>query len=122
MLLSFSKSSAAFWLGMSEWALLVFGALLVVGLIGEYRIDHGKCPKFKKRKWLFELFVIVGVAGELFGDGGIFLFSGHLQTIADREIEQLRTDNAVLVTMGDNAKKSATEAVEAAEKDNTERA
>lgn len=29
------------------------------------------------------MLVIIGVAGELFADGGIFLFSRHLQTIAD---------------------------------------
>ena len=35
------------------------------------------------------MFVIIGVAGELWADGGIFLFSSHLQTIADLEIAAL---------------------------------
>jgi hypothetical protein len=35
------------------------------------------------------MFVIIGVAGELLADGGIFLFSSHLQTIADLEIGDL---------------------------------
>jgi hypothetical protein len=55
-------------------------------LIGEY----AKAEKWKKRIKLFELLVIVGVAGELFADGGIFLFSAHLQTISDREIAVIR--------------------------------
>jgi hypothetical protein len=78
--LSLSKSTTLFWLNASEWALLIFGTLLVGGLIIEYRAQHGS-------RWmkLGELLVILGVAGELLGDGGIFLFSSHLQAIADTE-------------------------------------
>jgi hypothetical protein len=84
--LSLSKSTTLFWLNASEWALLIFGTLLVGGLIIEYRAQHGS-------RWmkLGELLVILGVAGELLGDGGIFLFSSHLQAIADTEIAELTT-------------------------------
>lgn len=83
-----SKPWAVAWLSISEWALLFFGIILVVGLVGEYFSDHKKreYPKFKNHKRLFEILVIVGVAGELFADGGIFLFSGRLQTISDHEV------------------------------------
>src|SRR5437870_4108268 len=81
-LFSLSKSATATALGISEIALLLFGILLVIGLIGEY----AKSEQWKKHVRVFEMFVIIGVAGELLADGGIFLFSSHLQTIADMEI------------------------------------
>ena len=85
---SLSKPWAVAWLSNSEWALLLFGIVLVWGLVGEYFADHKKkeYPRFKKHKRLFELLVIVGVAGELFADGGIFVFSARLQTISDAEV------------------------------------
>jgi len=84
-LFSLSKSATSTALDISEVALLLFGILLVVGLIGEY----AKSERWKKHVKTFEMLVIIGVAGELFADGGIFLFSGHLQTIADLEIAEL---------------------------------
>lgn len=54
-----------------------------------------------------EMLVIIGVAGELLGDGGIFLSSRHLQTIADQEI-------AVLTREAGDAKTSANSAADAA--------
>lgn len=90
-LLSLSKSTTAAFLSWSELALLLFGLLLVAGLWGEYLADHKKkeYPFFKKRKRWFEIWVIIGVAGELIADGGIFVFSSHLQTISDLEVAQL---------------------------------
>ena len=79
-LLLISKSATLSALNVSEIVLLVFGVLLVVGLIGEY---HEAWKKWLK---MFEMLVIVGVAGELMADGGIFLFSKRLQTLADQEI------------------------------------
>lgn len=78
-------------LNVSEWALLGFGAVLVVGLVIEYRAEHGS-------RWMKfgEMLVIIGVAGELLGDGGIFLFSRHLQTISDLEIATLESSNIQL--------------------------
>jgi hypothetical protein len=79
---SLSKSASSTALDISEVALLGFGLLLVAGLIGEY----AKSERWKKHVRVFEMFVIIGVAGELLADGGIFLFSRHLQIIADLEI------------------------------------
>jgi hypothetical protein len=84
-LFSLSKSSTSIALDISEIALLLFGVLLTVGLIGEY----AKSERWKRHVRTFEMFVIIGVAGELLADGGIFLFSSHLQTIADQEIAEL---------------------------------
>lgn len=104
--LSLSKSATLTMLDVSEWALLIFGAILVAGLIIEYHAEHAS-------RWmkLGEMLVIVGVAGELLGDGGIFLFSRHLQMIADQEIADLT------ITAG-NAKASAETAAKAADRAN----
>lgn len=83
-LLSLSKSASTAGLHVSEITLLLFGVLLVVGLIGEY----AKSDRWKKHLKTFEMLVIIGVAGELFADGGVFLFSEHLQIIADQEITE----------------------------------
>jgi hypothetical protein len=80
---SLSKSAVSRALDVSEYALLLFGVILALGIIGEY----AKSEKWKSRKRTFEILVIIGVAGEIFADGGIFLFS--LQTISDREIAVL---------------------------------
>jgi hypothetical protein len=82
-LLSLSKSATAISLEVSEVVLLFFGIVLVAGLIGEY------VESWKKWIKLFEMLVIVGVAGELLADGGIFLFSKQLQTISDLEVAKL---------------------------------
>ncbi|PYV67737.1 MAG: hypothetical protein DMG96_38425 [Acidobacteria bacterium] len=55
------------------------------------------------------MFVIIGVAGELWADGGIFLFSSHLQTIADLEIAALTREAA---EANDRASKNEREAAE----------
>jgi hypothetical protein len=91
-LFSLSKSATSIALDISEVALLLFGILLVAGLIGEY----AKSERWKKHVRVFEMLVIVGVAGELLADGGIFLFSSHLQTIADTEIAGLNNGAAQL--------------------------
>jgi hypothetical protein len=101
--LSLSKSTTSISLDISEIALLVFGVLLVVGLVGEY----AESEKWKRYVKTFEMFVILGVAGELFADGGIFLFSSHLQTIAEQEI-------AEVTRRAGDAKDSAIKAADAA--------
>jgi hypothetical protein len=82
---SLSKSGTSTALNLSELLLLLFGLLLVAGLIGEY----AESDRWKRYVKVFEMCVIIGVAGELIADGGIFLFSSHLQTIADLEIGAL---------------------------------
>ncbi len=106
-LFSLSKSATNSALNWSELVLLIFGIVLVVGLVGEYKTlePHSRRMKF------FEMLVILGVLGELLGDGGIFLFSHQLQVISDNEIAEV-TRNA-----GD-ARTSAREAAEAAARAN----
>ncbi len=88
-LTSLSKSATSTWLGVFEILLLLFGVLLVVGLIGEYR------ESLKPWVKVFEMFVILGVAGELLADGGIFALSRHLETIANGEIALLTQQSAI---------------------------
>ncbi|MGA2590468.1 MAG: hypothetical protein ABSH32_11165 [Bryobacteraceae bacterium] len=84
-ILELSKSTTSTALDISEWSLLVFGTLLTIGLIGEY----SESPTWKRREKVFEMLVIIGVAGEIFADGGIFLFSRRLQVIAERDVALL---------------------------------
>jgi hypothetical protein len=79
---SFSKSATNTALDASEWALLLFGLILTIGVLGEYK----KFPTLLRASHAtFELLVVIAIAGELFADGGVFLFSRHLQTISDGE-------------------------------------
>jgi hypothetical protein len=98
-----SKSSTSTALNWSELALLVFGIVLVIGLVGEYKTLE---PHSRRMK-LFEMLVIIGVLGELLGDGGVFLFSNQLQVISDKEI-------AEAIRSAGDAKLSAEAAREAA--------
>jgi hypothetical protein len=102
---SLSKSAAKIGLDDSEWALLIFGILLAMGIVGE--IKHGMWGK--SEHW-FAMLVLWAVLGEVVSDGGIFLFSSQLQIISDSEIsvlngvtanartqaEKLRKDNLLL--------------------------
>jgi hypothetical protein len=85
MLSSLSKGATSLGLNASEVALLLFGVLLVVGLVGEY----SELARWKRFVKTFELFVILGVAGELVADGAIFALSAHLQTLSDLEVARL---------------------------------
>jgi hypothetical protein len=78
------------------------------GLIGEY----AKSDRWKKHVKLFELLVIIGVAGELIADGGIFLFSSHLQTIAEAEIGEVTKQAGDAKLSANEAKASAVAARE----------
>ena len=89
---SFGKEGAETGVNWSEGLLLGFGALLVIGLVGEWR-------KAKDERWrgfadTFELMVIIGVAGELFFDGLIFGFSGRLSRIQDQAVQEAN-DNSL---------------------------
>jgi hypothetical protein len=85
-----SKSAVAAALDAADIALLAFGIVLVIGLLGEY----SKSEKWQAHKKLFEMLVILGVAGELLADGGIFLWSKRLQAVADTEIAGLKVKAA----------------------------
>ncbi|HVP44816.1 MAG TPA: hypothetical protein VMS96_15410, partial [Terriglobales bacterium] len=79
-----------------------------VGLVGEC----SRSDRWKKHVRIFEMCVIIGVAGELLADGGIFLFSRHLQKIADEELAQVTKEAGI-------AKVSAKEAAGAASRAET---
>jgi len=83
-LLPLSKSITSLALNASEILLLIFGIVLAIGIVGEYKL-----PSYHHRLKRFELLVVIGVAGELFSDGGIFFFSRRLQTISDLEVADL---------------------------------
>jgi hypothetical protein len=108
ILLFLSKSGASTGLDCSEILLLVFGLMVAIGVLGE----STKSEKWKKWHRTFELLVIIGVAGELFADGTIFIFSKHLQTISDSEL------TAAIRKAGD-AELSADKAADAADRANT---
>lgn len=103
---SISKPLALTSLSISEWALLLFGVLLVLGLIGEFLADHEpkKFSKIRKLKRVFEILVIAGVAGEILADGGIFTFSGRLQSLSDLEVA---ASNERAKTADENANEAA---------------
>ena len=61
------------------------------------------------------MLVTIGVAGELFADGGIFLFSRHLQTIAEQEIAELTKVAGTAADAAVRAKASADEAKQKAD-------
>src|SRR5215471_1736430 len=82
--LSLSKAATIHLLDASEWMLLIFGAVLFVGIVGE--IKHGMWGRSAK---FFEFVVLWGVLGEVLADGGIFLFSSQLQIISDSEVARL---------------------------------
>ncbi len=81
---SLTKSATSTALDTSEWGLLIFGLVLTVGALGEYKMLPAFALKPVPRKF-FELMVAAGIAGELIADGGVFLFSRHLQIISDGE-------------------------------------
>ncbi len=83
---SLSKAAIGVVLNISEWLLIVGGVVLVIGLIGE--LKTGDKHRDSQQLWYkrFEWMVIIGVAVELIADGGIFLSSRRLQSIADEEL------------------------------------
>jgi hypothetical protein len=84
-----SKSATTAALDTSEIMLLLFGLILTVGVLGEYR----KFPKLLKASHAtFELLVVIGIAGELLADGGVFVLSHRLQTISEGELAELNKE------------------------------
>src|SRR2546423_1832590 len=85
---SLSKAAGSTALHISEWVVLLFGLLLVVGLIGEL------IPSLPRWNRAFEVMVILGVAGELVGDAGVFVSSERLQEISDAEVAQAHKESS----------------------------
>jgi hypothetical protein len=118
---SLSKSAATVGFEVSEWMLLIFGGILVLGIFGEYK----KLPKRALSLCsasVFEILVMVGVAGELLGDGGVFVFSSHLQSIEDHELASLGSNaeqlEARLKAVGDKATQAESTSATASAKSN----
>jgi hypothetical protein len=111
ILLFLSKSGASTGLDWSEIFLLIFGVMVAVGVLGE----SAKSEKWKKWHRMFELLVIIGVAGELFADGTIFVFSKHLQTISDTELAAAIRKAGDAEVSANNAANSAEKAVDSAQ-------
>lgn len=86
-LLSLSKPATTSWLDGSEIALLVGGLVLLIGLLGEHFASAGGV-------WLkrFTVLVTIGCGIEFLADGGVFLFSTHLQSISDAEVIAAEND------------------------------
>jgi len=87
-----SKSATTTALDVSEVLLLVFGAVLTIGALGEYK----KFPRLLRASLAtFELLVVIGIAGELLADGAIFVFSRHLQTLSEGEYATLNNEAGI---------------------------
>lgn len=88
-ILTFSSASspeAKFWLRFSEITLIASAILLALGLFGEWPDSE----TWKKRLLYkaAKAAVILGVLGELLGDGGIFSASERLQEIQETQISE----------------------------------
>lgn len=72
-------------LNRGEWTLLIFSLVVVIGVVAE----HSRFNHVKLLHRIGETLVVVGVLGELFGDGVIYLASSRLQTIQTSQIATL---------------------------------
>jgi hypothetical protein len=106
---SLSKPATAICLSVSEYGLLIFALLVVVGLIGE-----NKLPWWHHRLKIFEILVTIGCGGELLADGGVFVFSRRLQTIADGEFAVFNKEAATARKEAGDATKQAGDAIKEA--------
>jgi hypothetical protein len=111
---SLSKSTVETWLHVSEILLLISGAVLFVGIWGEYR----KGEKWKKHLALFEAMVLVGVGLELISDGGVFLFSESLQKLEGADIQALDTKSREAADKANDALQKSVAAANASQKAN----
>ncbi len=115
-LASLSKPGAIIGLQLSEAGLLIFGAVLIVGIVGELKL-----PYWSHRLKRFERLVLIGVLGEFLADGGISLFSMRLQVVSDSEAAvlnneagQARKDAALVALKAGQANERAGRAIERA--------
>lgn len=96
---SLSKAETLTLLNISEYALLLFALVVVIGVTGEH-----KTPWWKVRYDLFAILVAIGCAGELVADGGVFVFSRHLQVIEGTEVANLNHNSIELRLQADTAR------------------
>lgn len=107
MFSSLSKEAAALGLNVSEVGLLIFAALIAVGLYGEYRKEE----RWRRLSDTFELLVVIGVVGEVIFDGLIFGYSGRLSALQDQAV-------AAAIASAGKANEAAEKANKAAEEAN----
>jgi len=99
-----SKANAEVWLSRGELGLVIFGAVIIIGLVGEYWAERKKhrheqswIAPLRQKRWnwefIFLLVVVLSIVGEFVSDADIWITSDVLQTIADSEIENLRSTN-----------------------------
>jgi hypothetical protein len=89
---SLSESESKTWLDVSEALLIVSTILLTLGLLGEWPDSDS----WKKRLIykVAKASVILGVVGELLGDGGIFETSRRLQGLQDAAVADAQKETA----------------------------
>jgi hypothetical protein len=111
LLISFSKPATETALDASEILILLCGLILAIGAVGEYIEEHGTLPgwmKWSRRpKMVFVWMVALSLVGEFVGDAGVFVFSGHLQTINDGEYAALNKEAGTARRDAGNANKEA---------------
>ena len=101
-----TKPESHLGLDLSELLLLTCGALLTVGIVGEY----AKSKKWSRLARTFAALVVIGVAGELVSDAGVFLFSRRLQVIADAELAAVTREAGDAQISADSAASAASRA------------
>jgi len=91
---SLSASEAKWWVRVSELTLILSSILLFVGLFGEWPDSESwkKTLLYRAAKAA----VIVGVLGELIGDGGIYTAGDRIQEIDEGIIAKLTCENNAL--------------------------
>lgn len=96
----FDKRGAEIGLELSELGLLIFAALVAIGLIGEYKKERDE--RWKGWSSAFERLVIIGVIGEVVFDGFIFGFSGRLSILQETAIAEAKiTASASIARAGE---------------------
>src|ERR1700733_4476761 len=108
--LSLAKGTTEQCLDASELLLLMCGLILAFGAAGEYLEEHERLPRWMKwarePRLVFVWMVSISLFGEFAGDAGVYIFSGHLQSISDMELTQLKNENLKLQgQVGDTAEK-----------------
>ena len=87
---SLSEAESVSWLSFSELFLMASSVLLFFGILGEFpELSNWKESLwYKAAKWA----VLLGVAGELLSDGGIFRLSARLQLLEEAAIGAAKTE------------------------------
>jgi hypothetical protein len=86
-----SKSATVVLWYVSVAATFGFGSIFLFGWLSE---EFATSEKWRARKKALIIIAIIGVAGEQLATLSEFVFSEHLQTIDDNQIERLEKKNA----------------------------